>query len=288
MEIQQLKYFVQAARRGSFREAADDLFVSRAALSKSMGRLEGELGYELFERNRDGVGLTSAGKRFYAQVAPLVEDYDHINQAVRAQQGVLEIELAIPNSWTAPFEKAIEAFGRTNPNVSVHLTSGPDAECNRRAQSGEADLVVSHIPLPNMLDEGKALVHAPLYVAMSERNPLAAKPEVTWDDMADQDIVCYSCGYEKVFWVPVAPGRSISYSNDLTHVYTRLFRNEGVMPTPLLTAPEYQQGIVYRPYRCPYDTVVMYGYIGPHVASDLQLQHACLALRDAMVLDPVE
>ena len=97
-----------------------------------------------------------------------------------------------------------------------------------------------------------------------------------------------SCGYEKVFWVPVAPGRSISYSNDLTHVYTRLFRNEGVMPTPLLTAPEYQQGIVYRPYRCPYDTVVMYGYIGPHVASDLQLQHACLALRDAMVLDPVE
>ena len=99
--------------------------------------------------------------------------------------------------------------------------------------------------------------------------------------------MCYSCGYEKVFWVPVAPGRSTSFSNDLTHVYTRLFRNEGVMPTPLLTAPEYQQGIVYRPYRCPYDTVVMYGYIGPHVASDLQLQHACLALRDTMVLDPV-
>ena len=98
MEIQQLKYFVQAARRGSFREAADDLFVSRAALSKSMGRLEGELGYELFERNRDGVDLTPAGKRFYAQVAPLVEDYDRINQAVRAQQGTLEIELAIPNS----------------------------------------------------------------------------------------------------------------------------------------------------------------------------------------------
>ena len=86
MEIQQLKYFVQAARRGSFREAADDLFVSRAALSKSMGRLEGELGYELFERNRDGVDLTPAGKRFYAQAAPLVEDYDRINQAVRAQQ----------------------------------------------------------------------------------------------------------------------------------------------------------------------------------------------------------
>ena len=287
MEIQQLKYFVCAARKGSFREAADELFVSRATLSKSMGRLEGELGYPLFERLRDGVDLTPAGKRFYAQVAPLVEDYDRINQAVRSEQGTLELTVAIPNSWTACFEASIAAFEQANPGIRIAVTSGPDAECNRRAQSGEADLVVSHIPLPNMLDEGKALVHAPLHVAMSEHNPLAAKSEVTWDDMADQDIVCYSCGYEKVFWVPVAPGRSLTYSNDLTHIYTRLFRNEAVMPTPLLTAPEYQKGIVYRPYRCPYDTVVMYGYIGPHVAASLQLEHAAHALRDAMVLDPL-
>lgn len=287
MEIQQLKYFVRAAQRGSFREAAEELFVSRATLSKSMGRLEGELGYPLFDRNRDGVELTTAGKRFYAQVASLVEDYDRINQAVRAEHGTLELTVAIPNSWTACFEDVLASFSRDNPDVRVITTSGPDSECNQRAQNGEADLVVSHIPLPNMLDEGKALVHAPLYVAMSERNPLAAQTEVTWDDMANQDILCYSCGFEKVFWVPVAPGRTISYSNDLTHVYTRLFRNECVMPTPLLTAPEYQQGIVYRPYRCPYDTVVMYGYVGPHVAADLQLQHACLTLRDAMVLDPV-
>ena len=57
MEIRQLRYFVLAAGKDSFKAAADELFVSRAALSKSVSKLEGELGYALFDRTRDGVCL---------------------------------------------------------------------------------------------------------------------------------------------------------------------------------------------------------------------------------------
>ena len=55
LEIRQLRYFVLAAGKDSFKAAADELFVSRAALSKSVSKLEGELGYALFDRTRDGV-----------------------------------------------------------------------------------------------------------------------------------------------------------------------------------------------------------------------------------------
>ena len=48
MEIQQLRYFVHAACCSSFREAAEGLFVTRAALGKAISTLEAELGQPLF------------------------------------------------------------------------------------------------------------------------------------------------------------------------------------------------------------------------------------------------
>ena len=44
MELRQLKYFLEVADARSFVGAANNLFVSRQAVSKAVGQLEGELG----------------------------------------------------------------------------------------------------------------------------------------------------------------------------------------------------------------------------------------------------
>ena len=50
MELNQIKYFQTIAEEGSFTKAAQKLYLSQPALSKSMARLESELGVELFTR----------------------------------------------------------------------------------------------------------------------------------------------------------------------------------------------------------------------------------------------
>ncbi len=61
MELDQLRYFLQVARRGNFTRAAEDLMISQPALSRSIQKLEEELGQPVFERKTRSVSLTDTG-----------------------------------------------------------------------------------------------------------------------------------------------------------------------------------------------------------------------------------
>lgn len=285
MDIQQLRYFTQAARRGSFREAAEELFITRAALSKSVAQLEAELGYDLFVRTREGVGLTDAGRRFCPRAEELVEAFDRLEADMKRERDVSTIVVRFPNSWYEHFSDRVEEFRRAHEDdVRLVVECGSDAETVAAITAGRAQVAVTHLPVEGMLDEGKPLAHSPLYIAMSARNPLAAKASVGPADMEGQNVLYYSCGFEKVFWVPSFPGAG-SYSNDLMHIYSCVFRNEAVLPTPLFTVPQFQRDIEYRRFDGPGSDVVMYGYVSPLVKADARLMRACLELRDALVCD---
>ncbi len=77
MELDQLRYFLQAARRGGFTKAAADLVISQSALSRSIQKLEEELGQPVFERKTRSVSLKEAGlllQEKAQQVLALIED----------------------------------------------------------------------------------------------------------------------------------------------------------------------------------------------------------------------
>ena len=62
VELRQLKYFLGILKHGNFNRAADALFVTQPALSKSMRTLEEDLGVELLERTASGVIPTPYGR----------------------------------------------------------------------------------------------------------------------------------------------------------------------------------------------------------------------------------
>lgn len=283
MEIQQLRAFAAAARRGSFTAAAEELFTTRAALSKSVTRLEREVGSALFERTRDGIALTSAGRRFFDRVAPLVTGYDELERTVASGRGAVELTLGIPITWIDPFEPAVARFCAAHPEVNLTVESYSDAECVRRAQAGELDVVVSHLPIPGMADEGKPLVRSPLVIAMSPACALAELEVVSEEDLAPFAICYYACGYDDLLWAPRIGGVRETFCNDILHVYTLVHRNEAVFPTPRLTVPAYAAGIVTRPFSGAFDTTVMMGYIAPAAKGDPRLKQICYELRDALV-----
>ena len=64
MEIAHLEAFLEAAERGSFRRAAEALFLAQPSVSARIQRLEYELGVPLFHRMARGVRLTDMGRTF--------------------------------------------------------------------------------------------------------------------------------------------------------------------------------------------------------------------------------
>ena len=64
MEISQLQYFQSMARVRHFTKAAEECNVSQSALSRSIAKLEAELGTPLFVRHARSAELTTAGEHF--------------------------------------------------------------------------------------------------------------------------------------------------------------------------------------------------------------------------------
>ena len=64
MELSQLSYFQECARHDTFSKAAQALHITQPALSKSIAKLEGELGCRLFERGPGPLRLTAQGHTF--------------------------------------------------------------------------------------------------------------------------------------------------------------------------------------------------------------------------------
>ena len=74
MNIQQLRYVVAIANSGTFREAAEKMYVSQPSLSISVRDLEKELGFKIFRRTSSGTFLTRRGMEFYEKAQELVKD----------------------------------------------------------------------------------------------------------------------------------------------------------------------------------------------------------------------
>lgn len=73
MRLRQLEYFVAICEDGSFSAAAGQLYVAQPSLSQQIKALERELGAELFERGRQGVALTAAGRVFLPRARAVME-----------------------------------------------------------------------------------------------------------------------------------------------------------------------------------------------------------------------
>ena len=76
MNNQQLRYVVAIANSGTFREAAEKMFVSQPSLSISVRDLEKELGFKIFNRTSSGAFLTRRGMEFYEKAQNLVKGFD--------------------------------------------------------------------------------------------------------------------------------------------------------------------------------------------------------------------
>jgi LysR family transcriptional regulator, glycine cleavage system transcriptional activator len=116
-----LRAFEAAARHLSFTDAAAELHVSQAAVSRHMRLLESDLGRALFRRLHRRVELTTAGRRFAAEVGA---GFARIHRAVEAVRRTevrslrLSVEPAFAARWLLP---RLGRFATEHPDIELEL-----------------------------------------------------------------------------------------------------------------------------------------------------------------------
>ncbi|MDC0657123.1 LysR substrate-binding domain-containing protein [Leisingera sp. SS27] len=120
--LNSLRAFEAAARHEGFIAAAEELFVTRGAISRQVKILEDHIGVQLFHRGARGVALTEAGRRLYPV---LTEAFAKMLQEVeRIAADASELRVICPPTlslrWLLP---QLEQFRIAHPEIKVRLTT---------------------------------------------------------------------------------------------------------------------------------------------------------------------
>ncbi len=154
IKFRHLQCFIEIAREGSFKTAAEKLFLTQPAMSKTLKELEDIIGAQLMERSRAGVVLTRPGEVFlhFAQMslASLQQGLDGVEQQGRSEKEKLVVG-ALPSvaAWLMP--QVAAEFATLAPQAMLSIMDGPHGYLMERLRLGELDLVIGRMGQPEAL-----------------------------------------------------------------------------------------------------------------------------------------
>ncbi|HEY3600228.1 MAG TPA: LysR family transcriptional regulator [Paraburkholderia sp.] len=124
-QIYAMRVFVRVAETQSFRQAAQQLNVSNALVTRSIATLEAHLHARLINRTTRNLSLTEAGAHYLEGCRGLLEELDHLDSAVacteREPGGLLRVVAwgALAPQTLTPL---IDGFRRQYPKIKIRLT----------------------------------------------------------------------------------------------------------------------------------------------------------------------
>lgn len=138
--LSSLRYFEAAARLQSYSKAADELFVSQAAVSQTIRRLEDDLDCKLFQRKGRGMALTSKGQTLLEHVALGFEQVICGLNKIQNEplDGLLKVSAppSFASRWLLP---RLWKFTLEHPDISIRIITTCEA---MDVQHGEVDVAI--------------------------------------------------------------------------------------------------------------------------------------------------
>jgi DNA-binding transcriptional LysR family regulator len=205
VHLRDLRYFVVVAEELSFTRAAQRLFVSQPAISKQIRQLEQVMRVTLFLRDSRGVALSPAGAALLPLARHQLESWDSAARTVLAAQVQASqvLRLGMQTSLGRDLFPAImERFAVRQPGWQLTLRLYDWTDPSAGLLDEQTDAAFLWLPAPPDINH-IALLTEPRWVALPERHPLAACPEVDLADVLREPFVALppQAGPARNFWL---------------------------------------------------------------------------------------
>ncbi len=211
MTLQQLKYVIEVAEKGSITEAAKSLFISQPSLSAAIHELEQETATTIFLRNSRGIRLTPEGAEFlgYArqvvQQAALIEDKYIAHSAIKQRFSVSTQHYSFTSS---AFVELVRAQGGEAYEFVLREGKTYDTIHDVRTLRSEMGVIYmcsfNEAVLSKMLREANLdfseLFAAKPHIFVGRNNPLAGRRVVTLEDLMPLPCLTYEQGDQNAFY----------------------------------------------------------------------------------------
>ncbi|MFI1680910.1 LysR family transcriptional regulator [Streptomyces sp. NPDC020607] len=260
MERDELECFLLLADELHFGRTAERMRLSRARVSQLVQRLERRVGAPLFIRTSRRVGLTALGRQLRADLEPHHRAIEAaLERAVATARGidsVLHVGFANPLTGEIVM-KATEALRVTHPGLAVEVCEVPLGDPYGQLRKGKFDVQLTEFPVREEdLRGGSVLLAEDRVLALPSSHPLAARPSVTREDLADVPLLTID-GDVPDYWLdhhapPRTPGgRPIGRGPGVTNTQealTLVAAGKGALLAPAHTATYFARpGVTYVP-----------------------------------------
>ena len=188
MELLQLRYFCTVARMENISQGAAYHDIPQPAMSKTISKLEKELGTELFIRRKNRIHLTEAGQRFYGEVSAALQQLDNAVERLQKPQSMEAAHLhLLVTALRGKTAEVLSLFRRSHPNVTFSVSSTPESGANVEGY----DLCISDQPPAPCYDSSISLVQrqVDLYAAMAPNHPLAHRQLLKLEELRGEPTV---------------------------------------------------------------------------------------------------
>ena len=190
MELEQLRQLVEIERRGTISAAAEHLHLTQPSLSRSMKRLEADLGQELFDRSRNHIELNEAGRLAVEHARDVLAAErrmrDAFDNLARRARTVKVASIAPAPTWNLT-ARVVERF----PGTILEPGIVEESAVERHLFDRTADLVITRRPiaLPNCDCMPLMVENLSLYAPKSSR--FANMPSVSWSDIDGETFLIF-------------------------------------------------------------------------------------------------
>lgn len=169
MDIRALNLFLHLAGTLHYGQTSSACNITRSGLTRTIQRLEQEIGEQLFLRDNRSVSLTRAGELFKEYASDIIRRHRKLQIQMAAEHN-LTGELSLYCSVTAILSilpGIITRFRHTYPDIHLNLQTGDAALALARLESREADLTIAALPdnLPKQIVFMKMLETPLIFIA---------------------------------------------------------------------------------------------------------------------------
>ncbi len=211
MTLQQLRYAIAIADKGSMNEAAKALFIAQPSLSETIKELEKELGISVFLRSNRGISITPEGEEFLGYARQVCEQAELLENRFINKETKKKFSVSMQHYTFAvnAFVETVKQIGLDNYEFAVHETMTGEVIDNVKNFKSELGVlyvsdfneqVISKLLRENSL-EFIELFECDTYVYLWSKHPLACKSVISMLDLDEYPCLAFDQGKNNSFFL---------------------------------------------------------------------------------------
>ncbi len=189
--ITQLQYIATVEKLKHFGKAAEACHVSQPSLSAQIQKVEDEIGFAIFDRNKKPIAVTSRGLSFLDQAKSVLREHSKLMEISKKNQTELMGPLSlgvIPTVSPYLTPLFIGEFAKMYPKIQLQIEEIQTEPMVRALKNNELDVGILATPLHEATLTESPLYYEDFFVYLNDQHPLAKKKLIHESDLDGVDL----------------------------------------------------------------------------------------------------